>query len=168
MQNLREQLLKAGLITTEQRERAEADMDRGRNRRRAPDRPTEDRRSKPALAAPQSENRDRPKLSKKELMRQPLNRMLDTSDPKMLGILQAIEQHRLRDETKGEVPFHFTLRDGRVRKIFVTSNVSAGLEAGRLAIVESGDESRHVIVASDAVTAIRQLDPEAIRFVNPS
>ena len=55
---------------------------------------------------------------------------------------------------------------GRVRKIFVNKVTSEGLEAGRLAIVEDGEAGRHVIVASAAVAAIREVDADAVRFAN--
>ncbi|MCK6552845.1 DUF2058 family protein, partial [Myxococcota bacterium] len=109
----------------------------------------------------------KPKLTKKQLMKQPMNRMLDLSDPAVLKILQVIEQHRVREETKGDQQFHFVLRDGRVRKMFVKKAIAEGLEAGKLAIVESGEIDRHVIVAIEAVALINEVDAEAVRFPRP-
>jgi uncharacterized protein YaiL (DUF2058 family) len=48
----------------------------------------------------------------------------------------------------------------------VTSAISKELEGGKLAIVENGASDQHVIVAVDAVYAIREADPEAVRFSN--
>lgn len=179
MQNLRDQLLKAGLITEQQRAKAEADSardDRSKKGKRDPreggrDRPKKEAKPQPQPPPPPAEepaNKEhaRPKISKKALMKQPVNRMLDLSDPNMLKIFQAIEEHRVREETKGDIPFHFTLRDGHVRKIFVKKQIFEGLESGRLAIVESGEQNRHVIVQAEAVAPIREVDPEAVRFAN--
>jgi uncharacterized protein YaiL (DUF2058 family) len=157
MQNLREQLLKAGLITEEQISDADARAEKEQaKKKRAPGKPRREEKKEP----------DRPKLSKKQLMKQPLNRMLDLSDPRLLKIFQAIEEHRLREDAKGEMPFHFTLRDGHVRKIMLTEQVVRALEKGELAIVESGEKDRHVIVRAEAVPIIREADADAVRFAN--
>lgn len=182
MQNLREQLLKAGLITEDQKTKAETQLDRKNPRRRDDTRPPPrnngngngdkahangNGNGQPSQnQAPQGQQPQQQKPSKKQLAKQPLNRMLDLSDPKVLKIYQAIEANRVREDTKGEIPFHFTLRDGRVRKIFVNKPTSESLEAGKMAIVEDGEVGRHVIVASSAVALIREADAEAVRFAN--
>lgn len=181
MQNLRDQLLKAGLITKEQSEKAGL---RGRHAAREPRRDRGDRSDRgdrrdpgavpekieaPANAGKEalhSAAKEKPKFSKKELRLQPVNRMLDLSDPGLLRIFQAIEEHRVRGEISGNIPFHFCLRGGRVRKIAVSQETFDGLESGALAIVEFGEENKHVIVLSAAVPMIREADAEAIRFHN--
>src|SRR5262249_42864531 len=153
--NLCDQLLKAGLITEEQRQKAEADTHRRpRGKQNGRDNKPDKHAKAPEQAKPESQ--ERPKLSKKALMKQPGNRRIDMSDPRPPKICQAIEEHRLRESPKGDIPFHFPLRDGRVRKIFVKKAVFDGLEAGTLAIVESGDQEKHQIVAADAVPLIRE------------
>jgi uncharacterized protein YaiL (DUF2058 family) len=211
VQNLREQLLKAGLITEDQKSKAETQQDRKGPRRRDDSRaqrePSKNGSSNRETAAGDAQKQDSQKQdaqkqdpqkqdlqkqdaqkqdpqkqdaqkqdaqkqpqpqkpSKKQLAKQPVNRMLDLSDPKMLKILQAIEANRVREETKGDISFHFTLRDGRVRKIYVNQVTSEGLEAGRLAIVEHGEIGRHVIVGAGALSSIREADAEAVRFAN--
>jgi uncharacterized protein YaiL (DUF2058 family) len=158
MQNLRDQLLRAGLITEEQKQRAEAEPA-----------PRDHRRPKGAREKPknEAEKHPKPQISKKALMKQPVNRMIDLSDPRLLKIFQAIEEHRLRESPKGDIAFHFPLRDGRVRKIFVKQSVFEGLESGALAIVENGEAEKHQIVAAAAVLPIREVDPEAVRFFAP-
>jgi uncharacterized protein YaiL (DUF2058 family) len=164
MQNLRDQLLKAGLITEEQKTKAEAQLERKGPKRREESKPKAEAAQQPQQKQDQAQQA--PKISKKQLMKQPVNRMLDLSDPKTLKIYQAIEAHRSRAETKGDMPFHFTLRDGRVRKMFVNRVTSEALESGKLAIVEDGDPNRHVIVDAQAVPLIREVDTEAVRFAN--
>lgn len=146
MQSLRDQLLKAGLVTEEQVSKVES-------QRRA--RPK--KKKKPMQAS---------KPTKKELAAQPLNRMVDTSDPARLEILQAVEIHRVRGNTRGDVEFYFPLRDGRVRKLFVSQQISGGLASGRLAIVENGAPDSHIIVSCEAVAQIRNADADAVRFFN--
>ena len=161
MQSLRDQLLKAGLVTKEQAQKAEGGANRRRKRRggRARSKPAEGGaaagETKPAETKPVKKPGD-----------QPVNRMVDLTVPGMLEIMQAIEAHRLREDVTGEVPFYFTLRDQRVRKVFVTHEISRGLEAGRLAIVENGATDQHIIVTVEAVSPIRAADPEAVRFFN--
>ncbi|MEL7368921.1 MAG: DUF2058 family protein [Myxococcota bacterium] len=159
MQSLRDQLLKAGLVTKEQAQKAEGGGNRRRKRRGGRS------RGKPAEGAATEAKQGETKPVKKP-GDQPVNRMVDLSIPGMLEIMQAIETHRLREDVTGEVPFYFTLRDQRVRKLFVTHEISRGLEAGRLAIVENGDPDKHIIVTADAVSPIRAASPEAVRFFN--
>ena len=160
MQSLRDQLLKAGLVTKEQAQKAEGGASRRRKRRggRA--------RSKTAEGGAADETKQADAKPAKKPGDQPVNRMVDLTVPGMLEIMQAVESHRLREDVTGEVPFYFTLRDQRVRKLFVTHEISRGLEAGRLAIVENGAHDQHIIVTSEAVSPIRAADPEAVRFYN--
>lgn len=135
MHNLRESLLKAGLVTQEQVSKVEAEKS-GRRRSKGP--------------------RD---------AQRPAPRMLDLSDPKQLEIARAIEAHKVRDGTRGDVPFHFALRDGRVRKMFVSKETQSALESGSLAIVENGEAEAHVIVSAEAIPAISAVDPQVVRFL---
>ena len=116
MHNLREHLLKAGLVTKEQVARAESEKS-GKKKKRRPPKKNGEQRAKD----------------------QPVNRMIDLSDPQRLQLAQAIESHRVRGDTKGEIAFNFTLRDGRIRKMFVSQETQAKLEMGSLAIVDNGE-----------------------------
>jgi uncharacterized protein YaiL (DUF2058 family) len=161
MQSLRDKLLEAGLVTREQADRAAASGKKGGKR------PGGERggdRGPPRDAAPAGEARG-PRPQGRKVPERPV-RMLDLSDPSRLGVLQAIETHRVREETLGEEQFFFTLRDGRVRRLFVSPATVARLEAGSLAIVENGEPEKHVLVEAGAVDPIRALDPEAVRFHN--
>ncbi len=159
MQSLRDQLLKAGLVTKEQAQKAEGGANRRRKRRGG-------RSRAKGEGAAGDENAQADAKPMKKPGDQPVNRMVDLTVPGMLEIMQAVEAHRLREDVTGEVPFYFTLRDQRVRKLFVTHEISRGLEAGRLAIVENGAADQHIIVTAEAVSPIRAADPEAVRFFN--
>ena len=144
MQSLRDQLLKAGIVTKEQVTQVESQ----KRPRRKKSKNRDDGRSKAAANQP--------------------NRNVDLSDPTLLQIAQAIELHRVKEPTRGDHPFHFSLRDGRVRKMFITSATQKRLEAGELAIVENGSADEHTIVKAKAIPAVTSADPEAVRFHNPS
>lgn len=148
MQSLRDQLLKAGLVTKEQAAKAAADNNRPRRKKR---------RSRGKKANGGAEGGK---------VASTMPRVVELSDSHRLALFQAIEQHRVRGETRGEMEHYFTLRDGRVRKMFVSKEISGGLQSGRLAIVENGELERHIIVSSEAVPPISDIDPEAIRFHN--
>jgi uncharacterized protein YaiL (DUF2058 family) len=107
------------------------------------------------------------KNGKKKKRRPPKKpRMIDLSDPQRLKIQQAIESHKIRKETSGEIAFNFTLRDGRIRKMFVSKETQAGLVSGNLAIVENGEAESHIIVSSQALSVINDVDRDAVRFHN--
>lgn len=142
MQSLRDQLLKAGLVTQEQVTKAETEQTKPTRRRK---------RSSKKSAGP------RPVVPVK---------MPELSEPNRLALMQAIEEHRVRGDTRGEVEHYFTLRDGRVRRMYVTKEVYGGLVSGRLAIVEKGEIDRHIIVSAEALAVIRSIDVEAVRFHN--
>ena len=72
----------------------------------------------------------------------------------------------MRGETRGEMEFYFKLRDNRVRKMYVSKEISGGLQSGRLAIVENGEPDKHIIVGCDAVAPIAEIDPGMVRFFN--
>ena len=145
MQNLREKLAKAGLVSEDQVAKAEATASRRARERKKTGRP---------------DSRRRPRLDSNPAQG------ASPDDESTLRILRAIEQHRVRGDTRGEQEFHFELRDGRVRKLFLTRDVSHGLAAGRLAVVEWGEADRHIVVEREAVPKIRAVDGEAIRFFN--
>lgn len=152
MQSLRDQLLKAGLVTQDQVTKVEV-AEANKTRRK--------RRKKPA--APGTPGERKPAAEKRVFT--PI-RTVDLTEPSRLIIFQAIDRHRVRGETRGEMEFYFKLRDNRVRKMFVSKEISGGLQSGRLAIVENGEPEKHIIVGCDAVAPIAEIDPGMIRFFN--
>ncbi len=140
MQDLRDKLLKAGLIDNTQKERVDAQVARKSDSRNG--------------AAPKRRRRRKPRVDADAA----------GNNPSKLSILQAIEDHRVRGDTRGDEEFQFTLRDGRQRKLNLTREVAHGLVSGRFAIVEWGDVERHIIVEKAAVNPIREADEGAVRF----
>jgi uncharacterized protein YaiL (DUF2058 family) len=141
MQNLREKLLSAGLVTEAQTAQAEnSEKKKAQNSQRG-------RRGKTTSRAF-------------------VGTATATIDPKLLPALKAIEEHRIRGDVRGTEEFHFEDRTGTVRKMLVTKEIAHGLRAGRMAIVESGDQKRHVIVGSAAIHKIRSAEPQMVRSFN--
>jgi uncharacterized protein YaiL (DUF2058 family) len=155
MHSLRDHLLKAGLVTKEQAAKAESEKNGKKKKRRPPKKNGHDSQG----TSSSNGSNGKPKTHVP-------NRMLDLSDPQRLKIQQAIESHKVRGDTKGEIAFNFTLRDGRIRKMFVSKEMQAGLENGNLAIVENGEAESHIIVSSQALTVINDVDRDAVRFHN--
>lgn len=151
MQSLRDQLLKAGLVTQDQVTKVEATEANKAKRKR---------RKKPSSKGPA-----RPRSPEDKAPSAPI-RTVDLTEPNRLRIFQAIERHRVRGETRGEMEFYFKLRDNRVRKMYVSKEISGGLQSGRLAIVENGEPEKHIIVGCDAVAPIAEIDPGMVRFFN--
>lgn len=155
MQSLRDQLLKAGLVTKDQVSKVEV-AEANKTRRK--------RRKKPAAPGTPGAERSGPPPEKRAPP--PPMRTVELTEPNRQIIFQAIDRHRVRGETRGEMEFYFKLRDNRVRKMFVSKEISGGLQSGRLAIVENGEPEKHIIVGCDAVNPIKEIDPGMIRFFN--
>ncbi len=159
MQSLRDQLLKAGLVTKDQVSKVEvAEANKTRRKRR--------KKPAPAPGAPGKPGAERKGPPPEKRAPPPPIRTIDLTEPNRLVIFQAIDRHRVRGETRGEMEFYFKLRDHRVRKMFVSKEISGGLQSGRLAIVENGEPEKHIIVGCDAVAPIKEIDPGMIRFFN--
>jgi hypothetical protein len=101
MQSLRDQLLKAGLVTVEQAERSnQGDKRRGRGREGQRNEGGKDGGKVDAKAEgkvdgkPEAKGQPAPKPKRPH--NGPIPRMVDLSDPIRLRIFQAIEVHRLR------------------------------------------------------------------------
>ncbi len=163
MQSLSEHLLKAGLVTEEQAARVDAAQQKKGNANANGNANGAPKKRDAKEARPEGSGEARPPKAKKE---PGVPRVVELGDPNKLKVMQAVEKHRYRKDYRGPEQFHFAMRDGKVRKFFVSDEVYEGLEAGKLAIVENGAVDQHVIVSAEAVALIRGADPEAVRFHN--
>ena len=154
MQSLRDQLLKAGLVTEEQAAKAEARNKRGKSRRSR--RGGRGRGKSPAGGQAIAAGK----------VAEPAGGKINLKEPEKLNFLQLIETHRLKSAYEGEVPFQFKLRDGTESKLLLDQNTSAALKSGQLAIVENAGADDHVIVNAAGVSDIKSADPEAVRYFN--
>jgi len=150
--SLREQLLKAGLVTEKQAKQAERAT--GQQRHRAV------KGGKPAPAPPPAKAAQQA-LAAKLLRDQELNRkQQDKAERKARAaqLRQLVEQLRVpRPESDDYYNF---VDGGKIRRLTVTPDLRARIVAGSLAIVRY--EGHYDLVPADAVERIRERDASAI------
>ena len=162
--SLRDELLKAGLVTSEQASRAErgsrprskparkrtASTKHGEMRRRAA-RPASGHASRRSSERPSSAPVRPPTLDPEEQVRQlnvEIRRILDTEAEKV--------------EAETDTPFHFP-RGERLKRLYVSEDQRRRITGGELAIV--GFRGRHHLVPRLAGERVRELRPEVFVFI---
>lgn len=183
MQSLKDKLLKAGLVTEESANRAEAEKSEARKQaqmqRSEPSRsrpPTSERSGRndgsPRRHESRSDSHERrelrvPKLpplpGSKEANRQASRKQLEI-DRKIREIVLATQVTYER----GETPFYFVTRKNRLRRLELTAELARKLETGELAVVERPDPDKidHSLVPPSAAEQILALSAKAVRFLN--
>ena len=188
--SLRDELLKAGLVTSEQAARAErgsrppkpggsrASRERGRPARIEGSRPF----SKPAGSKP-AENRAAERTAKRRPRDASKQRFQGQdpgsaapatppgADPEARVRQINLEIRRILDteaekagtEAESDAPFHFTRGDHRIRRLYVSGEQRRRLSNGELAIV--GFRGRHHLVPRVAGERVRELRPEVYVFI---
>ena len=167
MQNLRDKLLKAGLVTNDQVKEAETKKDT------RPPRPprAEVQRSGPPMATLSEEERQRreafaardAELSeqrRRELAKLQESRLQSERAHKLRALVQ---QHRLQ-EPLGEVSFHYAKRSGKIGRLLVSEQTQKLLEHGLAAVVEDPGQPDAVIVLNSAAEKFHAIDPKSVRF----
>lgn len=143
--SLKDQLLKAGLVTTRQVKQSEHQQ----------------RKSKKQLAPAQPDKeRQRAEQQKAERDRELNRKRQEEAERKAIAaqIKQLIEANRV-EKTEGEVPYNFV--DGtKVRRIYVSADIHAQLVRGTLHIAKLG--GRHHLVNGETADKIRQRDPARV------
>ena len=183
--SLRDELLKAGLVTSEQAARAErssrpppkpaggrASRERGRPARIENGQPL----SKPAGSKP-AENRAAKRrsrdASKQHLQGQDPGSAAAPATPPSpdpeaqvrqlnLEIRRLLDTETEKAEAESDVPFHFP-RGDRVKRLYVSGDQRRRLSNGELAIV--GFRGRHHLVPRAAGERVRALRPEVFVFI---
>ena len=164
--SLRDELLKAGLVTREQAARAE----RGPRQRskpvatRAKGKPRDGSRSRPARPASRPRDRDPPAPA------QPVPVPAESSSIDAeervrrlnLEIRRILDAEAEQAEPEGDAPFHFA-RGERLKRLYVSEAQRRRLAAGELAIV--GFRGRHHLVPRPAGERVRELRPEVFVFI---
>lgn len=174
MQNLREKLLKAGLINEDQATRAEKDKSA---RPPPPDRsprPQQQRGGRPDRAdRPERGERSRtapiPKLpplavpNNKEFQRLEAKRQVEL-DRRIREMVQAAQ---LELPLEGQT-FYFVTRKNKLRRMQISPEIAAKLEGGELAVVERPDPGsiEHAVVPAEVALQILELQPRSVRFFN--
>jgi len=175
MQNLREKLLKAGLVSADQAKQAEdRQKGEGTNRHRpAPERTERPAPPRRAESAPPREAREpRPETRIPKLPPLPGSR----EHQRLISKKQVELDKRIRDLViatqvslePGDQTFHFVTRKGRLRRLELTSAQREQLEKGELAVVERPDPGQieHALVPAAAADQLLQISERAVRFLN--
>jgi len=184
MQNLRDKLLKAGLVSEDQVKKAET---------KAPRRPSPSQAPRREGAAPRGERgpRERPERPERRDGRPPARR---PSEPAALAVpklpplpgskaAQRMESkkqveldRKLRELVHGgQVPvdvgatvFYFMTRKGKLRRLELTEAQAKQLENGELAVVERPEPAQieHSLVPAAVAEQMFALSKKAVRFLN--
>jgi uncharacterized protein YaiL (DUF2058 family) len=173
VQNLRDKLLKAGLVTAEQAEKAEKSADPAprpeRRRERAERPPPGPKTSGPMLVARLQPLAAIPKLQpmagSKASQRLEARRQQDRDRQlreRVLAAQVAVEP--------GERTFYFVTRKNRLRRLELSDAQAEALEQGRLAVVERPDPAQieHALVPAELALELVAEFPKAVRFLNAS
>jgi uncharacterized protein YaiL (DUF2058 family) len=165
MQNLRDKLLKAGLVTPAQAQKAaeapkrEGSAPRARSAQRTPPAPLseEDRQRAEAFAlleAEKSAERQKEQLKAAEARAQ--------SD--RARTLKALIIEYAIQEPMGEVAFHYQKRSGKIGRLLVTPELQQRLERGEVGLIEDPGKPEPALVAAEAARRAKLLDPKTVFF----
>lgn len=159
MQNLRDKLLKAGLVSEKQAQEA------ARDKRPAP---KSHRAREEAVSAEERQRREAFAAREAELSEERRKEAAKVAEAKMQSerarrLRQLVESHRIR-EAPGEVAFHFVKRSGKIGRLAVSPETAKLLESGGAAVVDDPGSPDHAVVPADAAKRVYEVDPAAIRF----
>jgi uncharacterized protein YaiL (DUF2058 family) len=163
VQNLRDQLSKAGVITTEQKRQVEQQKRRER------------KQHKPGQLDAQVQEQQRhayeARLQAQRLADQERaaeQRAQLAVREKRLQICQIIQYWQVPIEPSGTQRWYFTTPQHAVKYLYVSEPIAHQLNRGALAIVEHPEapETPYVLVDREAAELISRIDPMYIRFHN--
>ncbi len=173
MQNLRDKLLKAGLVTETQVKKA---LEAPKAAPRPPPKP-----ARPQHARPQQQLRP---LSETELQAEQAFRARDVEvsearrkeaakaaeakaqSERARALRALVQKHQLTQPPVGEAQFHFVRRSGKVGRLLVTSEIQQLLEQGAAAVVENPGQPDPVVLPAEAAKEAYRLDPRSVFFWN--
>ncbi len=162
MQNLRDQLLKAGVIDKKKKQHADREAK------------TEQRRKGARTVAAEEKERAAAHERKREEQRREA-RARDQDRARERAGHEAL--HRLRDliqagmvrqGLRGGRRFHFVTRHGRIPSLSISEELALQLERGAVAIVEIPLEKGEVFAVVERATAerVRESHPDYVLFAN--
>src|SRR5713226_3290123 len=161
MQNLRDQLLKTGLISKGQKQQVEQEKRRERKQLKKGEADElardEQRRAYAArLEAQRVADRERAAAQRAQF----------EAKEKLLRIRQITDYWRL-EEPSGTCRWYFVTRNNVLTYLYVSEPLGLQLSTGALAIVERPDEfeePRYVLIEREAAELIARVDPMYVRF----
>ena len=172
MQNLRDKLLKAGLVSVDQAAEAAAP--------KATPAPAAARPAR-ALARPEAPRATGPLIAvRREPLPPPVPKLPPlpgSREAQRLESRKQLEQDRaLRERvgaaqvplSPGERAFYFVTRKNRLRRLELSWEQAQALESGALAVVERPEPGQieHALIPADAAEALLRDFPKAVRFFN--
>ena len=159
MQNLRDKLLKAGLVSEKQAQEAAREQRPPKQQHRAREQQVsrEEQQRREAFAAREAELAEE---RRKEAAKVAEARM---QSERARRLRQLVESHRVKSE-KPEATFHYVRRSGKIGRLDVTLDLQGKLESGAAAVVEDPGSPDCAVVLADAARRIYEVDPQAIRF----
>ena len=164
MQNLRDKLLKAGLVTEGQVKNAEKKQQAGK----PGPRPQTASTAPATLADRQAQEAFRARDAEvSEERRKELAKLAEAKaqSERARSLRALVEQQRLR-EPVGEAQFHFVRRSGKVGRLLVSPATAKLLEDGAAAVVENPGQPDPAVLPADAAREAYRIDPRAIFFWN--
>jgi uncharacterized protein YaiL (DUF2058 family) len=166
MQNLREKLLKAGLVSADQAKQAEdrKKAEETNRHRPAPERPHRPEAAPPHEARPESRIPKLPPLPGSREHQRLISKQQVELDRRIRELVTSA-QVALEG---GDQTFHFVTRKGRLRRLELTTGQREQLEKGELAVVERPDPGQieHALVPAAAADKLLALSERAVRFFN--
>ena len=163
MQNLRDQLLKTGLISKGQKQQVEQEKRRERKQLK--------KGEADALAQEQQRRAYEARLEAQRVAdreRAAAQRAQFEAKEKLLRIRQITDYWRLEEPT-GTLRWYFMTRNNVVKYLSVSEPLGLQLSTGALAIVECPDEleePRYVLIEREAAELVARVDPTYVRFHN--
>ncbi|MBN1297150.1 DUF2058 family protein [bacterium] len=160
MGDLKDQLLKAGLIDKTQARDVRREQRRERQEKGV-------RALENAAREKEAEFRNlREMEARQERERARRQREVEEADERVAQLDQVIENGRVFRDVSGSVKFYFIARSGVIPCLEVSSGAADALRNGTLAIVEkpSSTGKQFVLVNRESALRIKQDAPERIRF----
>jgi uncharacterized protein len=158
MQNLRDKLLKAGLVSEKQAQQAARDQKPPKQAHRA---------REEQVSAEEQQRRDAFALREAEQAEERRKEAAKVAEARMQSerarrLRQLVESNRI--PSKGEVTFHYVRRSGKIGRLDMSAELQQKLESGAAAVVEDPGSPDCAVVMADAAKRIYEVDPHAIRF----
>ena len=170
--SLRDELLKAGLVTREQAARAERgsrppaepakSKTAGRTQGKTQDRTQDRTRSRATRHSSRREPRDPSKQRPSALVEPSIPDPEERVKQLNVEIRRILDTEAEKAEPESDTPFHFA-RGDRLKRLYVSEDQRKRLSDGELAIV--GFRGRHHLVPRRAGERVRELRPEVFVFI---
>src|SRR5262245_3340687 len=164
MQNLRDQLLKTGLITKGQKQQVEQDKRRERKQLK--------KGQADEMARAQQQQAYTTKLEAQraaDRQRAATQHAALEAQEKLLRIRHVVDYWKLAEEPSGTRRWYFMTQHKGLKYLYVSEPVALQLNTGTLAIVEypaESEEPRYLLVEGDAAALVARIDPTYVRFHN--